>query len=66
MCVANRHGNKTIKKFLGQFSSEMDAAVAADRARVLDVSGTHSGCQQTLCWACTVHEWQMHPWSTCC
>jgi hypothetical protein len=40
---------------MGRFFSEVDAAVAADRARVLDVSGKHSGRQQTLCWACTLH-----------
>ncbi len=62
LSVANQHGNKIIKKFLGQFSNEVDAAVAADRARVLHVSGVHTCCQHTLCWACTVHEWQMHPW----
>lgn len=56
--VADQHGNKTIKKLVGHFSSEVAAAVATDRARVLNVSGTHSDCHQILCWACTVHEWQ--------
>ena len=62
--VADQHGNKTIKKLVGHFSSEVAAAVATDRARVLNVSGMHSDCHQILCWACTVHEWQMHPCST--
>lgn len=34
--VADQHGNKTIKKLVGHFSSEVAAAVATDRARVLN------------------------------
>lgn len=57
MNVPNQHGSLTVKKSVGHFGSEVAAAVAADRARVRHVSGTYSGCQQILCWPCTMHEW---------
>lgn len=39
--VADQWGNRTVEKGVAHFFSEVDAAVAADCARVHHVSGTH-------------------------